>query len=194
MSNLRNTKEFREALLAAYGVTEDKDVENKDNFKKAILDALGISYTTEDIKNFEKFRALLVSSADSLADNLIAENIKKDVEILGITGSYEGGGSSDFTTAEVTITNNTESDIEIALPSIRGHGNDMYMIGTILAVPNSSKSHIVVLYKGAAAGFVITDNVPSAVCTGDISISSIAGTHFNITGNGTITFGTASEG
>ena len=74
MSNLRNTKEFREALLAAYGVTEDKDVENKDNFKKAILDALGISYTTEDIKNFEKFRALLVSSADSLADNLIAEN------------------------------------------------------------------------------------------------------------------------
>ena len=105
-----------------------------------------------------------------------------------------GGGSSDFTTAEVTITNNTESDIEIALPSIRGHGNDMYMIGTTLAVPNSSKSHIVVLYKGAAAGFVITDNVPSAVCTGDISISSIAGTHFNITGNGTITFGTASEG
>ena len=35
---------------------------------------------------------------------LLAENIKKDVNILGVTGSYEGGGgSSDFSTAEVTI-------------------------------------------------------------------------------------------
>ena len=40
------------------------------------------------------------------------------------------------------------------------------------------------------AGFVITDNVPSAVCTGDASISDVAG--ISIKGNGTITFGTAS--
>ena len=40
------------------------------------------------------------------------------------------------------------------------------------------------------AGFVITDNMPSVVCTGDVSISSNGG--ISIKGNGTITFGTAS--
>ena len=104
-----------------------------------------------------------------------------------------GGGSSDFTTAEVTITNNTDNHIELALPVVK---DDLgaALIATIRAVPNSSRSHIVALYKGAAVGDVMTDNVPSPVCTGDVSISSIVGIRFNITGDGTITFGTASEG
>lgn len=44
------------------------------------------------------------ATAQVSSDTLIAENIKKDVSILGVTGSYEGGGSSDFSTATVTIT------------------------------------------------------------------------------------------
>ena len=102
-----------------------------------------------------------------------------------------GGGSSDFTTAEVTITNNTESDIQLALPVV-SEDFTAFLNATILASPNSSKSHIVALYKGEAFGRVITDNVPSAVCTGDVSITSLNG--ISINGNGTITFGTASEG
>ena len=55
-----------------------------------------------------------VSDAD-----LVAENIKKDVNILGVTGSYEGGGgSSDFSTAEVTITNNSTSPMIVYAPIV----------------------------------------------------------------------------
>ena len=49
--------------------------------------------------NCSTYATAQVSDAD-----LVAENIKKDVNILGVTGSYEGGGgSSDFSTAELTI-------------------------------------------------------------------------------------------
>lgn len=44
------------------------------------------------------------ATAQVVDANLTAGNIKKDVVILGTTGSYEGGGSSDFSTAEVTVT------------------------------------------------------------------------------------------
>ena len=43
------------------------------------------------------------ATAQVVDANLTAENIKKDVVILGQTGSYEGGGSSDYSTAEVTF-------------------------------------------------------------------------------------------
>ena len=102
-----------------------------------------------------------------------------------------GGGSSDFTTAEVTITNNTESVIRIALPSIGGHGN--FIVGSIEVAANSTKPPVlIVLYKGKVLGGTITDNPPSAVCTGGVTISEGGG--ITITGNGTITFDTASEG
>lgn len=90
MSIANNTREFREAVLTALGVSDDKDVENSLNFRKAVLTALGVSYTDEDVKNEQKFRALLVSAADDLGDNLKAANIKKDVTILGVTGTYTG--------------------------------------------------------------------------------------------------------
>lgn len=38
--------------------------------------------------------------------NLLAENIKKDVSIFSIVGSYEGGGGGGVQTANVTIANN----------------------------------------------------------------------------------------
>ena len=58
---------------------------------------------------------------------LLAENIKKDVSILGVTGSYEGGGgSSDFSTATVTLVRSgdpTTKDISI-VPIDADSGND----------------------------------------------------------------------
>lgn len=138
-----------------------------------------------------KFTDEIKAGIDLAADGTVEKAVIIDGD--GDETPIGGGGSSDFTTAEVTITNNSESNIELALPVVTD-GIFAGLVANIRAFANSSRSHIVVLYKGTTAGFVITDNVPSAVCTGDISISSIAGTHFNITGNGTITFGTASEG
>lgn len=103
-----------------------------------------------------------------------------------------GGGASDFTTAEVTITNNTGSNIEMALPQVVNDAHGNFLRGTIRAVGDSSHSYLIPLYKGSARGAFITENLPSAVCTGDVSIGSNNG--ITITGNGTITFGPASEG
>ena len=43
---------------------------------------------------------ILVKSSDS---NLVAENIKKDVSIFGVTGSYAGGGAALAHTAKFTV-------------------------------------------------------------------------------------------
>lgn len=46
------------------------------------------------------------ATAQVVDENLTAANIKKDVEVLGITGEYEGGGgggSSDFSEATITF-------------------------------------------------------------------------------------------
>ena len=51
------------------------------------------------------------NATKTLSDqNLVAENIKKDVHIFGVTGSYEGGGSSTLITK--TITQNGTYDAE----------------------------------------------------------------------------------
>ena len=46
------------------------------------------------------------ATAQVVDENLTAENIRKDVSVLGISGEFEGGGGglSDFSTAEVTVT------------------------------------------------------------------------------------------
>ena len=58
------------------------------------------------------------ATAQVVDANLTAENIKKDVEVLGITGSYEGGGSSLADTVfpvQATVTMNVSG---IQAPSV----------------------------------------------------------------------------
>lgn len=50
------------------------------------------------------------ATAQVVDEDLVAGNIKKDVDILGVVGSYEGGGASDFSTAEVTLILTPPSD------------------------------------------------------------------------------------
>lgn len=76
MGNLRNNREYREAVLTALGMTEDRDVENGVNFKSALLEALGVEHTRSDVVNFETYREKLVE---------------------GVENYSGGGGSSDFT-------------------------------------------------------------------------------------------------
>lgn len=143
-----------------------------------------------------KYSGLLRFTDEIKAEiNLAADGTVEKAVIIDGDGAETpigGGGSSDFTTAEVTITNNTGSDIEIALPEVEDNGRKHLLRTFVVASANGSHSLIVALYKGAASGRIITNNVPSAVCTGEATVSS-ANT-ISITGNGTITFGTASEG
>lgn len=90
---------------------------------------------------------------------LLAENIKKDVSILGVTGSYEGGGgSSDFSTAEVTIINQATMSLSNVPATVCYEENDLgdgvpaTLFPSIISIPSSQTGSIkCALYKGTSA-------------------------------------------
>ena len=96
-----------------------------------------------------------------------------------------GGGDSDFSTAEVTIYNTGIEDTVVCRFPITM--SDFEATGTeVLANYNETGIYNVVLYKGAAIGYIQSENWnDDPVCTGDITFS---GSTFVIRGNGTITF------
>ena len=65
--SLRNKKDFREAVLQALDVTDDKDVENEYNFKSAVLEAMGVEFVPADLRDFEIYRAKLVEGIGNMS-------------------------------------------------------------------------------------------------------------------------------
>ena len=95
-----------------------------------------------------------------------------------------GGGSSDFSTAEVIVTNNTNTAIMISALVCIELGEDLVTGAEVM--PNSSLTVEVVLYKNNAS-LCNTEAEASVVTTGDIVYDDEYG-DFYITGAGTITF------
>lgn len=124
--------------------------------------------------------------------NLVAGNIKKDVSIFGVTGTYEGGGgSSDFTTCTVTFTEQWDEDWIIYVPWVNDFGStgDMDVV-TFLGAGQTITVQCV-LYKGLAVGSFPDDSRPSTgtvTTTGGVSYDEDAN-FINITGDGTLTIG-----
>ena len=105
---------------------------------------------------------------------------QKDGEVYNkVTVNVEGGGgSSDFSTAEVTITNNSENPAlffgSFIVDNSITHGFNVS--------ENTTETLTVVLYKGVSVMGV--DDELNVVVTGDITYSDW---DFTITGDGTIT-------
>lgn len=130
------------------------------------------------------------ATAQVVDANLTAENIKKDVAILGTTGSYEGSGSSDFSTAEVTVVVEENTNEYVFYGAITEEAEGDYPAES-LPFNNISESPYVfnvILYKGQAWGQIAINGVQvtpwEISATGDIETS---GNGFDITGDGTIT-------
>lgn len=112
----------------------------------------------------------------------------QDITILE---PQSGGGESDFSTAEVTVINNSSS--ELYTPKLVWHDDEQLFAGFDLD-PHSETTFKVVLYKGQQAldnlfkgSQVIVDGTGIAV-TGDIeNRSDESEVYIVITGNGTIT-------
>ena len=95
-----------------------------------------------------------------------------------------GGGSSDFSTAEVTVTNNNASAVQYMTTNI---SNNALTPDSIIE-GNTSGTVIVVLYKGQSdLGLLLINGVPieSPTLTGDISLDEFS--DVIVTGDGTIT-------
>lgn len=130
MANYANKKEFRKALLNALGVEKSLTEVDKEEFREGILQGLNASYTTEDLKVKDKFRAKLVTA--------VAE-------------AMAGGGSSDFSMAEVTLVNSADSNRAVLIPVCYEPSRfnpDASVESTVQMVVNETLILNVPLYKG----------------------------------------------
>ena len=131
--------------------------------------------------------------------DLDKQNIVEVKSTDGVIGSVKlngeeyggGGGSSDFSTAEVTMINNTVDlyNLSVEVPCVLN--KEELLIGTAFPDPESDNNIEVVIYKSTPSYALIT-GVPSGhtfTCTGSVRIASSAGGAFTfeITGDGTIT-------
>ena len=109
---------------------------------------------------------------------------EKDGEVYNkVTVNVEGGGgSSDFSTAEVEVINTTADLVSVSAVCIRDTPSSAIVaFGTIM--PDPDRTYTAPLYKGVCSWKITAADAVVAV-TGDISYDN--GTIF-ITGDGTIT-------
>ena len=137
------------------------------------------------------------ATAQVVDADLVAGNIKKDVDILGVVGSYEGGGgSSDFSTAEVII--NVIGGDNFRRVTFDGLVSLEEELGQTAMTANLSLYGLntvnCVLYNGYAGatiiappGFTITDTSAD----GDVSIED--NLYVDITGDGSLTVTISNE-
>lgn len=90
-----------------------------------------------------------------------------------------GGGSSDFTTAQVTIKNNSTESKMVVCPNIV-EDNGGIASGNVLLSADETKIVTIVLYKGTGYIWVMAGQVTN--CQGDVTVYEINGAI--VTGDG----------
>lgn len=100
-----------------------------------------------------------------------------------LNGSPLSGSSCDFTTAQVTITNNSDDSITVICPIAIDTDNESFSYGAISITANKTSIVTMVLYKGK--GIVSVEGVGMiSDVTGDIVLEP---TRAIVTGDGSIT-------
>ena len=127
--------------------------------------------------------------------NLLAENIKKDVVIFGITGTYEGGGSSNYTVS-VSLTNPRNRSEFGSCYIYEALSNDPWDTGNYLDAIVSADGTKTVQVSSSVYGLNI-DAHGSSVSIPTSGISTTGGVTFKqkegsiviieVTGDGTVT-------
>lgn len=130
-----------------------------------------------NITNTNEVDVSSYATAQIVDSNLLAENIKKDVAILGITGSYEGSGGTDVgellngTLTEIesnvsgTITG-FQSITSISLPNATSIGS--YAFQNLWALESVNLPNVLTLETGAFFGceVLVNVNMPRATFVG----------------------------
>lgn len=174
--SVRNYEEYRAEVLEGLGATAE-DLRNEPSWRAKVLEALGAEYTDEDTRNFERYRLKVL------------ENL-----------SGGGGGSSDFSTAEVELhytldeaeftPDTVEVDLNFQYPENAPSQSNHYFV--IMVLTGNDKAYPI-LYKGEGFCTGVTAYKNDAlyisaglpIVTGDIEMGEV---DIIIKGNGTITF------
>ena len=133
-----------------------------------------------------KYSGLLKFTDEIKAEiNLAADGTVEKAVVIDGDGVETpiGGGTSDFSTAEVKIVNNTGSRQEFGCPVIGSEGGTEALVIDSSVGKNTETTITAVLYKGKVELLLDSAGV-SMTATGDITISNRVAA---ITGDGTIT-------
>lgn len=137
------------------------------------------------------------SNTQQISDpNLIPENIKKDVVIFGITGTYEGDAPSGYTVT-ISLTNPVHASAFNSCQIYEALSNDIYDQGANLGSISSATGSTEVSVGSSVYGVVVVvsgvspyTDLSMCNCTGDVSAEDTdtgGAILFSVTGNGTIT-------
>lgn len=127
--------------------------------------------------------------------NLLAENIKKDVVIFGITGTYEGGGSSNYTVT-VSLTNPRNGSKFSGCNIMEALSNDPWDTGAYLDTIISANGTKTIQLSSSVYGLNITAHgtsvsIPTSgiSTTGGVTFKQVDGeiVIVEVTGDGTVT-------
>lgn len=193
-SGLLEFKDAQKVLIALDDATSEVK-------KAVVIDADGVETDIQgvqptgkkEITSTAEVNVANYATAQVVDEDLVAGNIKKDVDILGVVGSYEAP-ASDFSTADVTIANGSGTTIPVIYienvieenalgeESPAGVINAVYNIG-------STASIRMPLYKGGAL-WVIGDELLDYEISVSGSATKVASAIYYITGNCTITLST----
>ena len=166
MAGIKNKYDFYKGFLEALGAEgiNETDYKNEEELRKKILDTMGVEYVFDDVNQTDLFRGKFLE---------------------GLANGSGGGGSSDFSTAEVTFISTVSSPAPeqevIAIMEIMGEE------GMISKFPliNGSLTVDVVLFKGSQIIYAPNDFNDITV-TGDITEEE---GEIIISGAGTISYG-----
>ena len=117
-SGLLEFKDAQKVLIALDDATSEVK-------KAVIIDADGVETDIQgvqptgkkEITSTAEVNVANYATAQVVDEDLVAGNIKKDVDILGVVGSYEAG-ASDYSVATVTVINQMNLPYKIALPTL----------------------------------------------------------------------------
>lgn len=131
------------------------------------------------------------------SENLLPENIKKDVVIFGITGTYEGDVPSGYTVT-VSLTNPVNASEFSGCDIVEQITSANMDTGSLLGSVSSASGNETVTVSASIYGINVTPSgtsisVPTSgiSCTGGVTYAGsdyMGGYKFEVTGNGAITF------
>ena len=173
------------------------DAETSEVEKAVVIDADGVETDIQgvqpsgkkEITSTAEVNVAKYATAQVVDEDLVAGNIKKDVDILGVVGSYEPEApASDFSTAEVSVIVNGQDNYFEAFGSFYDNiTKKTFSSFSVNSELHTSTTNIILAENGA---HVLYDLNGHLSYSGDITDNPQTHT-FEITGNCTITVGSA---
>lgn len=171
-------------------ISQKKQIKPLSREERFLSAAVGGDYETAPLNAKEQIMKNVVDNGGATPTGTIeiTENGEHDVSGYAVADVSVSGGTSDYTTATVTITNNTTKQVWFSIPvAIDAEGGSI-SLGYHSVDSEETITLSCILYKGLCGGVI---DVKEALSVGNLStsgdVSVLVDMNVSITGNGTIT-------